>query len=64
MKKRRILGMLLCLSLFGCGAKETQTDDLNEMEYYEEYEGLSDEEATRLLIEEANQQEVVPDKTE
>lgn len=64
MKKKLIIGMLLCISLFGCGATDNSQNDDNQMEYRESYEGLSEEETTQKLIEEADRTEVVPDKTE
>ncbi|MDE6312308.1 MAG: hypothetical protein K2M46_01595 [Lachnospiraceae bacterium] len=64
MKKRFLIGLLICISLFGCGAADNNENADNEMEYLEGYEGLSQEETTQKMIEEADKLEVVPDKTE
>lgn len=64
MKKRFLIGLLICISLFGCGTADNNQSTDSEMEYLEGYEGLSQEETTQKMIEEADKLEVVPDKTE
>lgn len=68
MKKKVVLAMatlLLVMAFAGC-EKESQPikDDLSSIEEVEGYENLSEEEANQKLIEEVNEMEVVPDKTE
>lgn len=69
--KKKIFAILLfsTLLLSACSSQddnygETYGDGLNDIEYIEGYEGLSDEETTKKLIEEADKMEVVPDKKE
>lgn len=66
MKKKVIAILLLStLLLSACSSQdnygEVYGDGLNDIEYLEGYEGLSEEETTKKLIEEADKMEVVPD---
>ena len=68
MKKKAVLGMvtlLLMMALAGCGKESAPAnEDLSKMEEVEGFDNLSEEEANKKLIEEADKMEVVPDKTE
>ncbi len=75
MKRLVVIGLMIFMfALCGCKEKDNVSEnkpsknntaeELNTMEQLEGYEGLSDEEITQKMIEEADKIQVVPDKTE
>ncbi|MBR1692367.1 MAG: hypothetical protein IJ711_06275 [Lachnospiraceae bacterium] len=67
MKNKVLLYIGICMlsaaCLGGCGNSNDDYDE-SELQQMEGYEGMSDEEINKKLIEEADKMEVLPDKTQ